>query len=458
MAKRISKKDRVSPFLKEAAAQGQYDSTGAFTTSVAQGLQKLASFQLAPRSTWILKIVQAAVAWGAQGLVVRQSSTKTTFVFDQAHQSFPVFELQQALLSTEPSPIESVGHLTVALRAVGQGDGRSWRLTTGRPQALESLAWDGLELTRLGDSRGNGRHVTLEVDFPKNDRGRRLGHLFRSAGRAGEEYLEVVKRAYICPIPLTFDGRRIDRGEHKGSFETGTHLAYICFGVAPPGKLDEVPELGVPGGVKPPNWRPTDRFSDGRLFCFDGNPEQTETSAFWQLHFHYQIENLLIMPGFDKKFQWKPVKGPSQCHWVRDGVVCQSAHLSPTQTSVSLDLYLSAADLTTDLSGLALVKSAANQRAMTERRDRATKLAWGSIQRTRVSLAKHFSLPSAAHVAYFGPMGMLFVGAAIMTSPWMLFMGVAGLAPLFIISSVDKKKLVTHCVQQLGYLAQLLPK
>ena len=456
MTERRSDENPLSPFLEETTEAGQYDSTGVFTTSVGRGLEMLASYQLAPPSAWILKVVQAAVAWGAQELTVRQSATRTSFAFAHGVRPFPLFELQQALLSTDPSPVGSVEHLTAGLRSVGQGDGRTWRLTNRTGDSSEQLVWDGQELSRTGESHARAAEVILEVDFTQADRGRRLGRLFRGAGRARDEYMEVVKGAYVCPIPLTFDGRRIDSGEHRGSFEKETRLAYLCFGVAPPDKLAQSPEIGLPAGVKRPVWRATDRFSDGHLFSYQGDPEQAKTQAFWQLHFHYKVDSFII-PGFDKKFAWKPVNGPSQCHWVRDGVVCQSTALAFPEMSVSLDLYLSAGDLATDLSGLAVVASEANLEAMALRQRQALRLVRNSIHRTRTALGKHLSLPSAAHLAYFGPAAALFVWGAVVTTPVLLFMGVAGIGPLMVISALDKKKLVTHCVRALGSLAGQIP-
>ena len=64
--------DEIDPLLDRMSRSGEFDSRGEFTLNPLRAIQKLAASQLPDRSLWILKIVQAAVAGGCQGLTIRQ--------------------------------------------------------------------------------------------------------------------------------------------------------------------------------------------------------------------------------------------------------------------------------------------------------------------------------------------------------------------------------------------------
>ena len=416
--------------------------------AVEAGVRKLAEFQLFPPSSWILKVVQSAVAWGAERLVVRQSRSATSFTFDSSSRRFALDELGRALQSTNRADALYIDHLTVALRSVGSSDQRGWRLTVN---GEEGLAWDGQTLLYKGLEPGPGPcKIVLTVDFPPADKRGILGRLFRGAGRARDEYMQAVEQAYVCPIPLTFDGRRLDRGHHHRDLPAHTTVSCLCLGIAP-ATDDETATLPLPAGLERSGWRPTDRFSDGRVFFLDGDPKQGAATSFWKLHFHYRVESFPF-PGFASNFSWEPVKTPSSYHWVTDGILCHSNPIR-SRSAISVDLYLSGQDLETDISGLSIIDSKLNSSLMMERQEQARTMVGASAERLVQALDKHISLPAASHVVYFGAMLTPFIyGAAIMT-PWLLFIGVAGAGPMFVTSAVDKAKLVDYCESELRGLA-----
>ena len=201
----------LDQLLKDASTLGTLDSEGSFTIAGDAALGKLSSFQLPRPSAWILKIIQAAVASRAESLEIRQNKETTDFIF-QAPEELSIEELKQALLSPEVHGGPAVEHLAVGLRTVGFGDKRSFTLVSESEGIRTLLAWDRKQLSESSQRTEAMSHnrLRLLVAFPPEDLGKRFAGLAKSTGRAATEYLEVARNAELCPIPLRFDGRRID--------------------------------------------------------------------------------------------------------------------------------------------------------------------------------------------------------------------------------------------------------
>lgn len=61
----------LGQFLARQGSQGQWDSEGAITVDHGRALRTLGRFSLPFDYAWVLRVVQAAVAWGSPGLVLR---------------------------------------------------------------------------------------------------------------------------------------------------------------------------------------------------------------------------------------------------------------------------------------------------------------------------------------------------------------------------------------------------
>lgn len=436
----------VDSFLEEASQLGCLDSEGSFTIAGQEAVGKLASFQLPRPSAWILKMVQAAVTSGASELCVKQSADVTTFRFDPT-KLVEVDDLQQALLSPDMQAPDFLKHLAIGLRTVGFGDGRAFTMAVGREDRRELFGWDGQQLSRQSHQveTPTAAYIHIGVAFPQENRGRALGGLMRAAGRATDEYGELVKFGQACPIRLTFDGRRLDTLSNFPEKLVKCTTVPLAIGCCQPGALHDMPSLRIPRGVHrgQEKWRPTDRFTDSRLFFFDGGAEQWETQVLSRLCYHFHIDN---HRSKYRSFKFHNIKQPSYCHWVKDGVICQSTTISRTPAAVSLDLFLSAEGLSTDISGLRLRDVADAPARVRE----ALALAPGFMDRTETVLENYTPRPFGIHTALYGGLGLMGVAAAPLTfgKGMMATVAAVGMA----VSAYDKRKIMLDCTLSLRHV------
>ena len=437
--------DEIDPLLDRMSRSGEFDSRGEFTLNPLRAIQKLAASQLPDRSLWILKIVQAAVAGGCQGLTIRQEGRRTLFRLAEPQVEFSLERLYDALLRADPLGVAHLDHLVVGLRTVGLAEGRSWTLTT----QAERLSWDGGRFVHEGDLEGSvDGDIRLEVMFRLEQTPGSLRGMFGRAGVARDEYLHVVRRAHVCPIPLTFDGRRLDCGEGARQFPRGTKVSNLCFGVAPPSQDPALDLLAVPGGVSRPGWRLTDRFMDGRIFFLDGDLGQARTSAFFQ--FRYAFSHSAVLSS---DFEWRSVKEISWCHWVSHGVVVDQTRVKLQETEIFLDLYLPADGLIMDVSTLSLRSTQENGTLMLGRRREGMVRLVRSAESTRRELSRWTAKPFDGHVAYMATMALPFVPYALLGASFFFFGITALLSPIGIVSLTKKRKLLRGVLKQLERLS-----
>ncbi len=346
----------------ELIQEGRWDSSGAFSLSPEAAFEKLGASQLPRASAWLLKILQWAVSSGAERLEIRQSSRQTRILVRRCGVEVEALLAALGRVNLESDPI---GHLAVALRSVGVGDGRPFRLSC----KADTLSWDGQTLTRAAAANHQtGDDAWLEVDFPKDDRGRRLLGLARGAGRAADEYLELVQHAEAAPIPVSFDGLRLDRlsaypkAAREHTVTTVLSLGWpsgTCFSQA------ETPELSVPPGLLPgrKEWEVASRPQEGDLLSrflqrfqtrqqafVDGDASLGRVPLIVKLLYHTRT----LGPASSRALKVLALE-PSFCHWIRDGAICCSEKLDLPEQPLSLALYLSAQDLASDASGLTVV-------------------------------------------------------------------------------------------------------
>ncbi len=431
--------------LEEVSRSGEFDSRGEFTLAPHLAARKLAEFQLAEPSLWILKVVQSAVAGGSQSLTVRQERQRTRFLLKEPRSDFSLSKLRDSLGMADPPEEAYLEHLVVALRTVGMAESRPWTISAGG----ELLSWDG-EKFDYESREMSAPDVHLEVGFrPDQTRGR-LSNLFGSVGVARDEYLQLVRRAHVCPIPITFDGRRLDHGKRSRQLPRGSEISHLCFGFTAPTVESEEDVFSLPGGFQRESWRPTDRLMDGRVFFVDGDPDQKRATAFLELCYLFEIDDAFTI---GRKFQWRTIKAPSYCHWVHHGVVAHQTRLAIEGTAIVVDLYLPAEGLSTDISGLSLRESAENRNLMVRRRARGLAKVARSAIATKKALAQRWVQPFDSHLGYFGTMTLPFVPAAVLATPFFLLMMTTAIVPIMVTSAADKKKIVRDILSNLDRLA-----
>lgn len=372
-------------YLDQLASDGVYDSTGSFTIRDKKALEKLGAFQLPRASAWVLKVVQCAVAWGADDIDVKQRRGQTSFVFAGVEQ-FYLKAVEEAVTSTEYKGPNYVQHLAVGLRAAGFGQWRNFELRVYQSESLQVLRWNGDDLAvdkQPFKLKVEKCIVELRVDFSDKD----SGWLVRSretVSRAAEESKELSTMAAVCPIPLRLDGRRLDLLTEPQSRQTRGNVAELCLAWSKPAD-NESDSLKLPAGIsfKEPFFTMKNRVIDSRIFLLDGDKKERASQFLLRVNYRYTVD-WNMQAG-----QYEPKSAGIQESWIHgvwDGVVCDSKRLDANQSRVGIDLYYSAKGLPTDISGLSLIE---DEGEISDRRRHALNFAGSAIERLDSSLRGH---------------------------------------------------------------------
>lgn len=435
----------VDSFLAEAASSGAFDSQGGFTIAGEAAIGKLGAFQLPRKSAWVLKVVQSAVAWGGQAIEVKQTAEATYMGF-AGEPEFDVAGLEKALLDLDHDGARYLEHLACGLRAVGFGDRRVFTLKVHYHETLDCYRWDGKELFRERASipKVAGCTVHLKVAFPEEDKGRWLGGLVRSAGRASDEYKELVDRAEACPISLKVDGRRLDTLTTPSRKSEGGSVAELCLCWKKPADDSSAPTLRLPLAteLKPSSLPFSDSFIDKGPMLVEGDLQDRRTEAIVKVGYYYKI---ISHRGKNSPFRFEPRPQFWYQHWVVDGVVCQSMRFSSEILPVALDVYLSGDDLPTDLSGLTFRKE--SERVQRERLRAALCAAVPGMENLRILLEGHRAIPFTEHTYLYGGVGA-FLGLLVPGIGKFVGAGVMGLS--LAQSASDKGTILSDCKSNLG--------
>jgi hypothetical protein len=446
----MKNQDPLQRLLQTASQVGTLDSQGSFTISGDAALGKLANFQLPRKSAWILKMVQSAVTAEATFLSIAQSNETTTFVFHPGVE-FRVEQIKEALLSPQLVGPTAIQHLAVGLRAVGFGDGRAFTLALDKEDVRTYFGWDGTQLAQRVETlpESGPPKLTLGVAFPPEDLGRSLGGLIKSKGRATAEYQEIVSNGEVCPMPLIFDGRRIDSLQAPHPDETLGNTATLSVGWTPYSKEASLPCLMLPQGLpeESASWRPTDKFTDSRVFYFDGDLKQTHTTCIVKLRYGYKVES---HRSKHRSFKFQSLKRRSFYSWVKDGVIVHRELSKITHAPVCFEVYLSAEGLNTDITGFQLRTDTEYHRRAIAARDQVR----FQVENTIHALTEHMPKPFSLHSAIYGTMGVVFTLCAPLTMGKSLlgaftFVGLA-------LSAYDKKKIMDDCGHHLRRLSDKL--
>lgn len=372
-------------YLDQLASDGVYDSSGSFTIGEKAALEKLGAFQLPREAAWVLKVVQCAVAWGADDIDVKQGRSHISFAFARPDE-FDLKAVEEAITSTEYKGSAYVQHLAVGLRAVGFGQWRNFQLRCYDSDSLRSLRWDGEALSvdeRDLASSLKKTVVELKVDYGSEG----SGWLVRSSEtvrKEAEEGLELATRAAVCPVPLRLDGRRLDLLSEPQPRQKKGNLTQLCLAWSEPAE-DEPDCLQLPSGVsfKEPFFTMKNRVIDNRIFLIDGNKKNRASKFLLRLSYHYHVEWNLQTSEYEPKSK---VNQESWLHGVWDGVVCDSKRVMGERLNVGLDLYYSARGLPTDISGLSLIEDGGG---IASRREEARAFARSRIDRLEKALKGH---------------------------------------------------------------------
>lgn len=450
----MGKSPSIENFLELSSRSGRFESQGVFTLSPEKALEKLAAYQLSRPQDWVLKVLQAAVAGGASSVDIRQGKKVTFFTFSP-HELFDVSRLRKVILTQEHAQGAAVRSLTDGLRAVGFGSRRPFTLALEEGRDCFLLGWDGRQLAEGCNKVANpetGPLVRLGVCHPSWAVGPKDRSEAAHRAELETERKTVISHGEAFPIPLTVNGRRVDTLSAP-LVDPGHGLGrrgVLSTGWCPPKKDLNFPPLGLPQGIprERQTVRFTDRFTDNRVFQLVGETGLREVSCMVKLSYGFHIDSHRSSLG---KFRFHNKPRHSYVHWVMDGIVIDRHRWSSDPAAVSFDLYLSAAGLPTDASGLKVVR----RPDVAHRILRA--LPWVAEQAltTSETIARRVPRPFGYHTTVAGVFGLLAV-----SNPAFLFQILAGgvAAAHLALSVYDKRQLMQDAVRNLKKLAQDLER
>ncbi len=193
--------DVLSSMLSDLAAGGEHESEGEFTIDAGKAAEKMKTARLVRRDAFVLDLVKAAVARGANAidLELLREDLRVTF----GGRPFAESELRDmygaVFLRTTDGPLRARKHLALAVQAAAGLGPKAVIVESGQAR-----------LTLIPDEDEQGTVDALETSFDQTTVTIDLA-LFDSKGRDFRPAVEMLESsAQHCPIPVRVDGREIN--------------------------------------------------------------------------------------------------------------------------------------------------------------------------------------------------------------------------------------------------------
>lgn len=348
----------LEQYLAEHTSEGTTQSEGAFTISREEALRKLGSLQLSQEGDWLLKLVQAAVASGQANRIEIKQNKKDTEVRFQA--SWQLDQIEDAFFNPEPQQDRALNHLVAGLRGAAVGEGRPLSLTTsGSPFRM---SWDGETMRRDSEKEVDTFSVVVSNRTFSQGKGIFLYRDVEAAKVNAANLSRLTEMAYVCPIALQVDSRRLDMLQLAPGHgvSPSTHPYSIGWTNYPGLPSLELPPASfessrVPGKAEKPEAL---RQLSGELF--DLWKAREKVTLGWMLSSHVSAKKEKRELQLSEVTVFVPGARQSQLLWVLDGVVVHKEIIALAPRSVSMLALVSAEGLKTDLSGLALILDGAH--------------------------------------------------------------------------------------------------
>jgi hypothetical protein len=188
----------IEQFLSREVHEGHFDSSGSFSLDESRSLDKLARHQSERPGLWLVKLLQAATALGAEDFGVQQLLGQTRVRFQPAR-SLPWEDWQQGRASQDPG----LRHLQIALQAASTlphchfswklGPSSHWQVERGAVRFPAEVP--GLEPIEIK------RHWKLSLSLPE---------YIRRAALQAEESLLLQELARYAPLAVRLDNRLLN--------------------------------------------------------------------------------------------------------------------------------------------------------------------------------------------------------------------------------------------------------
>ncbi len=332
----------LDELLAREVAEGEKLDSGKFTLARDKALEKLSGYQLPGEADWVLKVIQAAVAGGFRQINVRLSGGGVEFGL-AGECAWTLSDLQQGFYDPQTSADRSLQHLKQALWSACLQGRRPFHLSS--PGWDESLFWNGESMRRQVGVATPETRLTISHRAREGIFSYRLLRDVESARRNSEILQTLRNRAFVCPVPLRVDARRLDALQHcpdhgLSSSSYPLRFAFSVGGDLPPFKMPPLTRGGydIPHNANVALLNLVERHLQV--------PDECALVAILTAHAR-DVQ-------WGKSTSWQPYEQTSRIYWVSDGVVIDCRAFAVAPGSCSLGLVASAQGLTTDLSGLAL--------------------------------------------------------------------------------------------------------
>ena len=352
-------------WLQNQQEQGTFSSEGSFSLKRERSWQKLGAFQLPFPEAWVLKLVQCAVALGAEEVHVAQTWRESRFSFVGGREITPedveiaVFEMPEYL----PRALLTLG---TAVRALGKGSQHPFCLCY--PGGV-GQAWTGERfVNRQLSLKGEAQFSIIVSHF---EIGAGVSDVWALSGDALREKMLRISgtlsgQCYAAPARLFLDGRQLNGPQNDPVFGLTTSVRPLALLEK---RSDELPTFSFPVSRAMQVCASSDlQIESG----FSGSLSEGEVA---------DQSVLLLMSAFLESEEHKPLAGrlrqreqSAELLWIVEGVVSQRERL-PWKGPVSFAVMVSGEGLETDLTGLALRQS----EAYFHRRDAALREISGRI-------------------------------------------------------------------------------
>lgn len=338
----------IGAFLAQQAGAGQVDSRGDFTVSHHEAVKKLARFALPRPHAWVSKLVQAAVRWGCFRLHLKQTRTESQFHLRFAHvKDIPDEDaIVAGLVSGRISGPEAMDALAMALRALVEQARLSFLLVTDNGKRAPRPIYAGYHYGQISEAQrlherfrpGPGLTLTVYHHRPYKEGPMDVWDLLPPVHRGDVPITrELDQYAYLCPFPLSIDGRLVDGLLHASAMKfSQSHVPLI---------------QGAMIGLEhsPPRMRLPADFEE-KILSITTHPKRAqrgyggrrEAAAAFLLTYHVPADSRMPLALPHKR---------SRLHWVADGVIVESETLEVETSDAALHIYANASGLATDLTG-----------------------------------------------------------------------------------------------------------
>lgn len=357
----MNKPSELERFLRSQSTEGRVESRGAFTISRQEALAKLGEFALPFSGAWAVKVVQGLVASGSEFPIrVDLSATEIHFFF--LRPDFSLDEFEERFYTPEPSKRRSLRHLLSGLWNVALRE--KWGFQLALMDCSTTLIWDGHQLHRVESPRKRDCACLAVAPLQQKKNLSWVAGIAMAGSRNAELLLTLAQRCYLCPVPLTVDGRRLDslqRSPHNGWGEQ-TFPFTLGFAEA------DLPSLRIPPGTFLGVPVPLHSTSPDLVLEEGGGWKRSAEARMKDLKFCKESPlSFLLCANMRKESKsgsdyWTETRGPSMISWVLDGVVIEEERLFERARHISVGCFVSAEGLDTDLTTLSLLDTEEKRR------------------------------------------------------------------------------------------------